>query len=418
MKKLFTLLSLSLLFSLTKADYWTQKADFGGTARVGAVGFSIANKGYCGLGCRVNPITAFYTDFWEYDPSTNIWTQKADFIGVPRRGGASFSVGLKGYVGMGFNDTIPSSFSDFYEFDPVLNSWTQKQNYPGMGILGCTGFAAGGFGFMCMGQVSPQSFSDVWQYDVLLNSWTQKSDYAGLFRYGASAFVIDSFAYVGIGGTDVAINEDFWKYNVSNDSWTQIADFGGGFRLAAAGFSLLQFGYLGTGVSNTFVNSKDFWQYDPSLNAWNQKADFGGIERFEGMGFSIGNKGYLGTGAQYINNTMNFFNDFWEYTPDSTTGIEDASTPLGMTFTISPNPATQYAVISWQSPENKKIEITISDVNGKKIFSAQSEIKNPTRSAFIGKSEIKIDISQFSKGIYFVEASDSKQKAVKKFLKE
>ena len=31
-------------------DTWTQKADFGGTARRGAVGFSIGSKGYIGIG--------------------------------------------------------------------------------------------------------------------------------------------------------------------------------------------------------------------------------------------------------------------------------------------------------------------------------------------------------------------------------
>lgn len=62
---------------------WTQKADFGGTPRFLATGFSISGKGYIGTG---DGTTGYTKDFWEYDPMTNIWTQKADFGGTARRG--------------------------------------------------------------------------------------------------------------------------------------------------------------------------------------------------------------------------------------------------------------------------------------------------------------------------------------------
>jgi hypothetical protein len=35
---------------ISKGDSWTQKADFGGAVRYGAVGFSIGTKGYVGTG--------------------------------------------------------------------------------------------------------------------------------------------------------------------------------------------------------------------------------------------------------------------------------------------------------------------------------------------------------------------------------
>ena len=40
-------------------------------------------------------------DFWEYDPTTNTWTQKANFGGTPRDGAVGFSIGSKGYIGTG-----------------------------------------------------------------------------------------------------------------------------------------------------------------------------------------------------------------------------------------------------------------------------------------------------------------------------
>ncbi len=60
-------------------NVWTQKAGVGGTPRHAAIGFSIGSKGYVGMG-----LGSGAKDFWEYDPSTNVWTQKADFGGIKK----------------------------------------------------------------------------------------------------------------------------------------------------------------------------------------------------------------------------------------------------------------------------------------------------------------------------------------------
>ena len=39
--------------------------------------------------------------FWEYDPGTNKWTKKANVGGGARAYAVGFSVGGKGYIGMG-----------------------------------------------------------------------------------------------------------------------------------------------------------------------------------------------------------------------------------------------------------------------------------------------------------------------------
>ena len=101
---LYHFLSANILF----AGIWTQKADFGGTARSGAVGFSIGSKGYIGTG------GIGVKDFWEYDSAINIWTQKADFGGTARSGAVGFSIGSKGYIGTG-----STAAKDFWEYDPA-----------------------------------------------------------------------------------------------------------------------------------------------------------------------------------------------------------------------------------------------------------------------------------------------------------
>ena len=62
-----------------------------------------------------------YNDFWEYDPATDTWTQKADFEGVGRGFAVGFSIGSNGYIGTGLLGNLnyggPSS-KDFWEYDP------------------------------------------------------------------------------------------------------------------------------------------------------------------------------------------------------------------------------------------------------------------------------------------------------------
>lgn len=91
---------------------WTQKTDFGGSARIDTTGFAIANKGYIGTGNFDPP----KNDFWEYDPLTNVWVQKADFGSTPRFGADGFSISGKGYIGTGYDED--SYTKDFWEYIP------------------------------------------------------------------------------------------------------------------------------------------------------------------------------------------------------------------------------------------------------------------------------------------------------------
>ena len=78
------LLSALIILLISNESYsqignWIAKAPFGGTVRQYAVGFSINNKGYIGTGWDMG--AGYRDDFWEYDPATNSWTQKATFTG-------------------------------------------------------------------------------------------------------------------------------------------------------------------------------------------------------------------------------------------------------------------------------------------------------------------------------------------------
>jgi N-acetylneuraminic acid mutarotase len=281
---------------------WTQKADFGGTARSMAVGFSIGDKGYIGTGS--DSPTSRRNDFWEYDPASNTWTQKADFGGTGRFGAVGFSIEDKGYIGTGY---AGSNTRDFWEYDPAANTWTQKADFGGTERQGAVGFSIGSRGYIGTGY-STSYTRDFWEYDPAANTWTQKADFGGTGRSKAVGFSIGSKGYIGTGNTG-SNTSDFWEYDSTANIWTQKADFGGTARESATGFSIGSKAYIGTGDNGIYPSPKDFWEYNPVANTWARKAEFGGTVRYSAVGFSIGSKGYIGTGSY----TGTRYKTFWEY---------------------------------------------------------------------------------------------------------
>jgi len=331
--KTFTLL-IAILFAIClnnnyAQNAWKKKADFGGTARDVAVGFSIGSKGYLGTGSDGVSGTK---DFWEYDPATNTWTQKADFGGTARYGSVGFSIGDKGYLGTGLG---PSGITkDFWEYNPATNSWTRKADFGGGIRHYAVGFSIGSKGYIGTGNDAFSSYSkDFWEYDPAADTWTRKADFGGVARLQAVGFSIGGKGYLGTGVTQGGLSNDFWEYDPDANTWTSKTDFGGTARFNARGFSIGSKGYLGTGSGF----QKDFWEYDPESNTWTRKADFGGAARWGTVGFSIGSKGYVGTGY-----SGSYYKDFWEYTPENAclapTGmkVQDISdTAAGLKWEVS-----------------------------------------------------------------------------------
>ncbi|MBL0033901.1 MAG: hypothetical protein IPP27_17620 [Bacteroidetes bacterium] len=71
--------------------------------------------------------------------------QRADYPGSARSGFVCFGINNKGYITIG-KDSLNNYINTCYEFDPSLNSWTQKANFPANGREGSfvLGFPTGG----------------------------------------------------------------------------------------------------------------------------------------------------------------------------------------------------------------------------------------------------------------------------------
>lgn len=394
-------ISLICFTLISKADYWLPKTNYPHVTAA-AVSFSIGTKGYLGGGGNYSIVKK---DFWEYNSLTNAWTQKADLGGGRRYGGIGFSIGNKGFIGMGGESIFLSVFKDdFWEYDTTLNIWTQKGNFPGGPRLASVSFVIGDKAFVTTGKNDTINVNDLWEYYPATDTWIQKASIPTTTRSGAIGFAIGNKGYVGLGyDNNGMLLNDFWEFDSLSNSWSQKSYFPGTARANAIGFGLSGRGYAGIGESPWGSFNSSFYQYNPHTDTWNQKASFGGGLRDEAIFMVIGNKAYVGTGGAY----PGIYSDLWEYIPDSIeTGMEELHA-FNSRFYISPNPSKEFIRIGDELEQNKIYEISILNSEGKICLHTLNY-----------SSQTKINIFNFLKGIYFVEISDGKNKALKKFVKE
>jgi N-acetylneuraminic acid mutarotase len=398
MKKIMLLFFLLTPFVL-KADSWTQKANFGGTARMGAIYFSIGNKGYIGSGTDQYPSYHFVNDIWEYDQATNTWTQMADFPGTARYTALAFALGSKGYVGTGWNGSF---FNDLWQYNQTTNNWTQKGNFPGLPRQGVFTRVLNNKVYAGMGANSSNFFNDFYSYNDTTDTWTPLASFPGAARVLPFSFDINGKIYVGAGtGPSFSVMNDFWEYDPANNIWTQKTNFPGAPRFATVYFSINGKGYAGIG-KNASITFYDFYVYDPVFNSWAQRLSFPDTSIEIEAGFTLGSLGYAGCGMKAPSNITK---QFWEYTPDGVGIEENFGESLSLLF--FPNPATSELTI--ENGELKIKEIEIYSSLGENVF--KSQISGL-------KSQISIDVSQLLPGIYFITVTDEEgNKVTKKVVK-
>jgi len=306
---------LLLPFLCSGQGIWTQKAALPASSRGRAVAFTIGDKGYMGTGSSDGYGYSNLADFWEYDPGSDSWTQKADFGGGQRGFAAAFTIGNFGYVGSGRN-ALGYSTTDFWKYDPAANVWTPVAASPAQ-VVSSFSFALGGKGYVGTGgtDIYGASYSSFWEYDPVSDAWIAKGFYPGGSRLDVdrAVFTIGSKAYVGT-GKDGAGNflNDFWEYDQALNKWTQKANVPGPGRYGATGFSICGRGFLGLGCGGGYALG-DYSMYDPSTDAWSAVPNFPGSQRWDLPSFVINDKAYIGTGEYVLMGSPAPANDFWVF---------------------------------------------------------------------------------------------------------
>lgn len=180
---------------------WKQIADLPGARREHAIGFTLNGKGYVGTG---KGKSGWFKDLWEYDPKTNKWIQKSNVPGPDRAFSVVYTHNNKAYIGGGFDgETDKGWLGDWYEYDPTTDKFTPKANFNARNPYV---FQTNNKGYLLYDDAT-----NLATYDFINDKWTNlNKPFEKLTLHGAT-FSLDSHAYFGTGFSG-EYKTTFWRY--------------------------------------------------------------------------------------------------------------------------------------------------------------------------------------------------------------
>lgn len=365
--------SLLVLQIQIQAQFWIQKASVGGVGRHRATGCATSHRGYIGLG-HINGTgqDISFKDWWEYDPASDTWTQKADFP-VSTHGCVAFVVDNCPVVGGG-----SALSTQFYKFNTATNTWGQIANciLPNPGDS--QGFAVNNQGFVYQA-------NQLAKYNPNTDSWSLCANAPVSFGNWTCSFVIEGSGFIKYGN-------QLLEYKPLHNQWVPRASFPGNSTGGSSGFAIQQRGYVTSGyVGALAVVTEQVWSFHPATNSWRREIDFPGTKRRFPVAWAIHDRGYIGTGTNGIN-----LNDFWQFNPiDNTIGIDE----IIIDFKAYPNPFSNELTIDLNgSPGSYPLNVSLIELNGKTILN--------TTLTFDHQS---FDLAQLPAGSYLLQISNGHQ---------
>lgn len=363
---------------------WTARASLP-FKRSSNVGFSLNGKGYSCAG--VDSALKDQKDLWQYDPTSNTWSQKADLPGQARRELSAFTIGNYAYVGHGRNVTSTDIFFSFYKYDPASNTWSAIADCP-VKRYTSTGFSIDSIGYVTCGIVPGVSrYKDLYAYNPRTNTWSQKASLpsSALNRSYATCVTLNHKCYL-MGGFEGQYMKDLYEYDPIQNTWTQKADFAGGLRNGGAGFALHGYVMMGLGGDATTTVYKDWYYYNPRNNTWTQMNSYPSDNKRSQAVFVIGNTGYICGGDDGKGNIMSTVNAL------DASALSIAKLSSGLKLKAF-HPQGSNKICSDAFPGD--FSIRVYDLSCKLVFSETRDVANAGRLSF--------ELNGLSKGMYVAQ---------------
>jgi N-acetylneuraminic acid mutarotase len=217
------------------------------------------------------------------------WTSISSLPTVGRDDGLAFSISGFGYVTTGKLNGFTES-NKLFQYNPSSDVWIEKAVFPGTArqyssvfVLDNKAFLIGGY------SENGQALNDVWCYNPFTDSWTQKNNFPSLPRWHSTALSIQNKAFFGMGASADSTLSDFWKYDSETDTWDRMADYPGGAMRSVLGIPIQNKGIFGEGFSvNPITYSTSWFQFDTKLEEWSVFESFPGGTRAYGTTVSNG----------------------------------------------------------------------------------------------------------------------------------
>jgi len=338
---LIVLIGLFALGTNAQQNVWTQMDSVNGPGKSVATSFVLEDHGYI-VGGLTNQ--DFTRKMYSYSPMANDWDDELSWGGETgsgqNRGSAvGFSINNKAYIGLGQGNSA-LYYKDFWTYDPVTQVWTQLADFEGSARHGAVGFANDTHGFVGTGQSAGGLEKDFYRFDPTNNTWTQLNDFPGTARKFAVACMMGDEAYLAT-GDDGVLKNDLWQYLPGTDTWIQKTSMPLAGRSGAVAWGIFPQLWVATGENNSGQFLNDVWEYNYYGNAWLPKASLPADGRKHATAFVIGDVGYLATG---YNNGL-FYDDCWAYQRQL-----DVNENEQFKLTLFPNPVVDE--VRWSTDQN------------------------------------------------------------------
>ena len=245
-----------------------------------------------------------YTDFWEYNPLSNIWTQKSDFPGEGRLGTKGFSVNGKCYAGFGYfieafgpNAGGNNYQPDLYQFIPDSNKWFKKNNnyLADRDICFCLNDTAWSLNVDYKLLKKYISSSDSWK-EYELGKKPSSPYYSEIIGSDAD-FLLNGREYIiTCMGKRKNCTNQLWEFNPYAQEWILKNNLPSPGNDTLISFSIGEKIFALRGKNNLL-------EYNPDSDSWTEQKEITPIKYFTPL-FSLSGKGYL-----------IFQHELWEFTP-------------------------------------------------------------------------------------------------------
>ena len=231
---------------------WTKKNDVPFDILSGASAFTLNGKGYLILSqTKVSGVLS--RAVWEYEPTTDKWSEIANFPGSPRFSPLLFTIKNKAYFGLG-SDESGMYLNDIWEFDGLTKKWTRKKDYPFFSnYFGNKGENLGyssDNAYLFMEKVPNWIFLE---YNSIQDSWAKKvgQNYRSYNEPSSYKDKMYGIANRSFGSRNFHTVE---SYDVNTDKFFTVKEFAGAYRFAPISFIINDRLYIGMGLK-----FKDLW---------------------------------------------------------------------------------------------------------------------------------------------------------------
>ncbi len=159
-------------------NIWQRRADFPGPVRSRGFVTAIGSKLYYGIGVNPSkPNEEYYKDWWEYNPATNQWTKKADYL-AETSSNTGGEISGKLYLIAGIDKGSQDGYSQkVFAYDPAANAWQQLKNAPrGEGKFDRKYATRQTLNNKLYVMQTNLIYSQLWEYDGPADTWTPRRD--------------------------------------------------------------------------------------------------------------------------------------------------------------------------------------------------------------------------------------------------